>query len=45
LLECFVRRDGAISPELEKRLHALGIDIEQLRKCLTKYCRSEHSTR
>jgi L-Lysine epsilon oxidase N-terminal/L-lysine epsilon oxidase C-terminal domain/von Willebrand factor type A domain len=45
LLECFVQRDGAISPELEKRLHALGIDIEQLRKCLTKYCRSEHSSK
>lgn len=44
LLQCFVQRDGAISAELEKRLHALGIDIERLRKCLIKYCRSEHAS-
>jgi hypothetical protein len=45
LLQCFVQRDGVISAELEKRLHGLGIDIKRLRKCLTKYCRNEHSSR
>ena len=35
-------RDGAISSELEKRLQALGIDIEHARKCFAEFCRGEH---
>src|SRR5262249_29697190 len=34
LIRCLMREGGAISPELEKRLQALGLDIAKLRRCL-----------
>ena len=40
LMHCLVRGDGAITPELEKRLKAAGLDMNQLRKCLDAYCRT-----
>lgn len=41
LLSCFVQRDGTLSAELEKRLRALGIDLDHARKCLDELCRGE----
>ena len=41
LLSCFVQRDGTLSAELEKRLRALGIDLDHARKCLAELCRDE----
>jgi len=38
LLACLLGREGAISPELEKRLHGIGLDIERVRKCLAGHC-------
>ncbi|RKH97028.1 LodA/GoxA family CTQ-dependent oxidase [Corallococcus sp. AB038B] len=34
LLECVLRRGGAIGPELEKRLREEGLDLEHIRQCL-----------
>jgi hypothetical protein len=42
LLSCLIQRDGTISAELEKRLRALGIDIDRARKCLAACCCPEH---
>jgi hypothetical protein len=39
LLTCLVRRDGAISPEFERRLLGLGLDVDSVRKCLAEWCR------
>jgi hypothetical protein len=39
LLTCLVRRDGAISPEFERRLRGLGLDVDSVRKCLAEWCR------
>src|SRR6185295_16738684 len=41
LLECFLRRDGLVSRELEKRLRELGIDLEQARKCVGIFCQCQ----
>ena len=41
LLKCLLERDGTLSPELEKRLHGLGVDVEHLRKCLAEFCRGD----
>ena len=38
LLECLLRRGGAIEPELEKRLRAAGLDLDHVRKCLEGHC-------
>ena len=40
LLTCMLQPDGVISKELERKLHAAGVDIERLRKCLRTFCRS-----
>ncbi|MBB1089577.1 VWA domain-containing protein [Lysobacter sp. SG-8] len=40
LMACLLsRREGSISPELEKRLHEAGFDLAAVRKCLAAYCR------
>jgi hypothetical protein len=39
LLTCLLRRDGAISPEFERRLRDLGLDMDSARKCLAGWCR------
>ena len=39
LLTCLLRRDGAISPEFERRLLGLGLDVDSVRKCLAEWCR------
>ncbi|GAA0943722.1 LodA/GoxA family CTQ-dependent oxidase [Virgisporangium aurantiacum] len=39
LLTCLLRRDGAITPEFEKRLRALGLNLDAARKCLAEFCR------
>lgn len=38
LLKCLLGRDGVISPEMEKRLEAVGVDIATARKCLEMIC-------
>jgi hypothetical protein len=38
LLTCLLRRDGAISPEFERRLLGLGLDVDSVRKCLAEWC-------
>lgn len=38
LIRCFLAQGGPISPELEKQLAALGLDVEKLRKCVTAFC-------
>jgi hypothetical protein len=38
-LTCLLRRDGAISPEFERRLLDLGLDVDSVRKCLAEWCR------
>jgi hypothetical protein len=38
-LRCLLARGGALTPELEKRLQAMGIDLDHLRKCLELGCR------
>jgi hypothetical protein len=40
LLQCLMRADGLLSPELERRLRAAGFDTDDLRKCFQLYCRS-----
>ena len=43
LLACLTRREGAIGNEIERRLQAAGLDLDQLRKCLHLFCRKrEH---
>ena len=39
LLNCMLQPDGVIGKKLEKKLHAEGVDIDQLRKCLQTFCR------
>ena len=39
LLACLLRRDGAITPEFERRLLDLGLDLNSVRKCLAELCR------
>lgn len=39
LLTCLLSREDGLSPELERRLQALGIDPGQARKCLESVCR------
>ena len=39
LLTCLFRRDGAITPEFERRLLDLGLDVNSVRKCLAELCR------
>jgi von Willebrand factor type A domain len=39
LVNCFLKRDGAISSEMEKQLRSLGFDLDYVRKCLSKFCR------
>jgi L-Lysine epsilon oxidase N-terminal/L-lysine epsilon oxidase C-terminal domain/von Willebrand factor type A domain len=43
LMQCLLREGGAIGPELEKRLRELGLDLDQARKCLQRYCASRPS--
>jgi hypothetical protein len=38
LLECLLNREGAIGPEIEKRLRGEGLDLAQVRKCLAEHC-------
>jgi hypothetical protein len=42
LLTCLLQPNGVLSAELEKRLRALGIDVDRVRKCLAGFCRGEH---
>jgi hypothetical protein len=42
LLSCFVRQDGVLSAELERRLRALGIDLDRARTCLAEFCAGKH---
>jgi len=39
LFDCLLSRGGLIEPELEKRLRAAGVDLDQMRKCLAGHCR------
>jgi hypothetical protein len=39
LVNCLLNRDGAITPEFERRLRALGFDLSAARKCLADFCR------
>lgn len=41
VLDCLLASGGPIEPELEKRLRAAGLDIDRLRKCLSRHCRSQ----
>jgi hypothetical protein len=41
LLKCLLGANGVVSPELEKRLRELGIDVGQARKCLEKLCHDD----
>jgi hypothetical protein len=41
LMQCLVHEGGAITPELERRLRAAGLDMDVLRKCLHLYCRKQ----
>ncbi len=45
LLRCLTTEGGAITPELEKRLRAAGLNMDHLRKCLEKFCRSHEKPR
>lgn len=38
LIRCLMQQGGVISPELEKRLEALGLDIVKLRRCVELIC-------
>jgi hypothetical protein len=38
LMSCLTGQ-GVIKPELEKQLREAGVDLNQLRKCLAKYCK------
>jgi hypothetical protein len=38
LVKCLLGRDGAIGPELERRLRAAGVDLDHIRKCLAGHC-------
>jgi hypothetical protein len=38
LLTCLLQRGGLIGADLEQRLHALGVDISDARKCLEEFC-------
>lgn len=38
-IECLFRQDGAFGDEFEERLEEYGVDVDQLRKCLQRYCR------
>jgi hypothetical protein len=40
LLQCLLGRDGVVGPELERRLLALGINLDRARRCLEELCRS-----
>ncbi len=42
LLEC-IMSENILSPELEKRLNVLGIDIAVLRRCLKAYCKNKRT--
>jgi hypothetical protein len=42
LITCLLQPNGVLSAELEKRLRALGIDVDRVRKCLAGFCRGEH---
>jgi hypothetical protein len=39
LLACLLGRGGAVDAELERRLRAMGLDLEHVRKCLEGHCR------
>jgi hypothetical protein len=43
LLDCLAGRDGLINGELERRLQALGINLDHARKCLHRFCRRPES--
>lgn len=43
LLECLLRDGGAITPDLEQRFRAAGLNLGQVRKCLDMYCKSLHA--
>lgn len=38
LLACLLAHGGAISREGEKHLHAAGLDLDRIRKCLAEHC-------
>ena len=42
LLKCFLRKDGILSPEMEKRLKAMGFNIDRARECLSKLCHDKY---
>ena len=39
LIACWIKRNGGIGDDLERRLRAAGLDLNQLRKCLSLFCR------
>ena len=39
LLACLTGRDGGLGDDLERRLRAAGLDLDQLRNCLHLFCR------
>jgi hypothetical protein len=40
LLECLIASGTTLSPELEKRLQSLGINLNHVRKCLAEACKT-----
>ena len=41
LLKCLLQRGGAIDAETEKRLREAGVNLDELRKCISEFCRGE----
>jgi hypothetical protein len=41
LLECLLKPGGTVTPEFERRLRELGIDIDYAMKCLAQFCQGE----
>lgn len=41
LLQCLLRKNGTITPELEKRLEALGFNLARARECFARLCHTD----
>ena len=41
LLQCLLRKNGAITVELEKRLEAMGFNLAQAKECFGSLCRAD----
>lgn len=44
LLQCLLRKNGAITPELERRLHDMGFNLARVRECIAAVCKLEKSS-